>query len=305
MADNLGDKEEKLSSMSDAVKEVIDDYPIGHEFFGNELKDDVVRIYPGAMNMYPDTILKMARRHRRDSYISIDRNNSLYMRVKSNLEIAQEKIERERAEELAREERLEQPIKTEQLSLPFAQGFFGVFFFFAFGFLFNGESTFGCPLTERFFNISISTSDNSNIALTPIYRTGSYPARFSLLRVASVETGAFEVLIFWAISKTVSNIYSLYRQNTYKNQVKNSKMSDIWTYMLFICIVKNRKFSETSENSFQNLDNAIGHWYSFIMSICPTFRHIEKTAPGKPDAERAHRAKGDFYERLQEFSGMA
>jgi len=78
--------EKKLSSMSAAVKIVIDDYPLGHEFYGNELKDDVVRIYPDAKYMYPDTILKMARRHRRDSYISIDRNNSLYKRVESNFE---------------------------------------------------------------------------------------------------------------------------------------------------------------------------------------------------------------------------
>ena len=71
----------ELKSMSDAVKVVIDGYETGHEFYGNELKDDVVRIYPEAEHCYPDTILKMARRHRRKSYICIDRNNSLYKKV--------------------------------------------------------------------------------------------------------------------------------------------------------------------------------------------------------------------------------
>jgi len=70
-----------LNSMSDAVKVIIDGYETGHEFYGNELKDDVVRIYPEAARMFPDTILKMARRHRRKSYVSIDRNNSLYKKV--------------------------------------------------------------------------------------------------------------------------------------------------------------------------------------------------------------------------------
>ena len=71
----------------------------------------------------------------------------------------------------------------------FCQGFLGVFFLLFFGLLFTGESAFGCPMTERLFIISISSSDNSNIVFTPIYRVGLYPARSSLLRVASVDTG--------------------------------------------------------------------------------------------------------------------
>ena len=60
------------------MREVIDAYPAGHQFFGNELKDDVVQIYPEAVNMYPDTILRMARLHRRDAFKVVDQNNSLY-----------------------------------------------------------------------------------------------------------------------------------------------------------------------------------------------------------------------------------
>jgi hypothetical protein len=118
------EKEKKLTSMSAAVKIVIDEYPIGHEFFGNELKDDVVYIYADAVNMYPDTILKMARRHRRDSYISIDRNNSLYKRVKNKAEILRDMIQEEKTKLLSLQERAK---KTEQLSL-FAHSFLGGFY---------------------------------------------------------------------------------------------------------------------------------------------------------------------------------
>ena len=143
MTDGPEKKAERISTITAAVKAVIDSYAIGHEFYGNELKDDCLKLIPGFEDAYTDTFLKMARRHRRDSYIAIDHNNSLYKRVKSNIEILQEKIERERAEELARMERAKQPIKTGQLSLPFAQGFLGFFFgvserAFSLDFVFDG-----------------------------------------------------------------------------------------------------------------------------------------------------------------------
>jgi hypothetical protein len=72
---------DKIGTMSDAVKIVIDRYPKGHRFFGNELKDDVAGVFPDARRMYPDTVLRMARRHRRRVFVSVDRNRSLYERV--------------------------------------------------------------------------------------------------------------------------------------------------------------------------------------------------------------------------------
>jgi hypothetical protein len=72
----------RVNSISDAVKIVIDEYPVGYQFYGNEFKDDCVKLYPESKNSYVDTFLKMARRHRRASYVSIDRNNSLYEKVK-------------------------------------------------------------------------------------------------------------------------------------------------------------------------------------------------------------------------------
>jgi hypothetical protein len=71
----------KLDSMSAAVKEVIDAYPAGHEFYGNQLKDDVVKVYPEAADMYPDTILRMARRHRRYAFCVVSQNDSLYKKL--------------------------------------------------------------------------------------------------------------------------------------------------------------------------------------------------------------------------------
>jgi len=68
-------------SMSEAVRIVIDGYPPGHQFYGNQLKEDVVRIYPDAQNQYPDTILRMARRHRRDDFRTVNHNASLYEKV--------------------------------------------------------------------------------------------------------------------------------------------------------------------------------------------------------------------------------
>lgn len=70
-----------LNCMSDAVRFVIDNYPAGHQFFGNELHDDVARVYPQSARQYPDTIMRMARRHRRDAYRCINRDKSLYMKV--------------------------------------------------------------------------------------------------------------------------------------------------------------------------------------------------------------------------------
>jgi hypothetical protein len=71
----------KIDSMSAAVREVIDAYPAEHEFYGNQLKDDVVKIYPEAKDMYPDTILRMAQRHRRYAFCVVNQNDSLYKKI--------------------------------------------------------------------------------------------------------------------------------------------------------------------------------------------------------------------------------
>jgi hypothetical protein len=70
-----------IETMSEAVQIVIDGYPKGYQFFGNQLKDDVVKIYPKSIYQYPDTILRMARRHRRSSFRTVNHNRSLYEKI--------------------------------------------------------------------------------------------------------------------------------------------------------------------------------------------------------------------------------
>ena len=70
-----------IASMSEAVRVVIDRYPVGYRFHGNELHDDVARVYPRATRQYPDTIMRMARRHRRDSFRCVNRDISLYEKI--------------------------------------------------------------------------------------------------------------------------------------------------------------------------------------------------------------------------------
>jgi hypothetical protein len=55
--------------------------PHGFQFHGNQLADSVVALYPAAGRMYTDTMLRMARRHRRGEVRLVDRNKSLYERV--------------------------------------------------------------------------------------------------------------------------------------------------------------------------------------------------------------------------------
>ena len=78
---NKGEGMNKLQSLSAAVIEVLDRYPVGYRFHGNELKNDVVRLYPESKDSYVDTFLRMARRHRRGFFRVVNRNNSLYEKV--------------------------------------------------------------------------------------------------------------------------------------------------------------------------------------------------------------------------------
>jgi hypothetical protein len=67
--------------MSAAVRKVVSEYPIGHEFHGNQLHNDVTAIYPKAERMYTDTLMRAMRRFCHHQYITVDHNKSLYRRV--------------------------------------------------------------------------------------------------------------------------------------------------------------------------------------------------------------------------------
>ena len=72
-------------SMAAAVCRVILSYPPGREFHGNELHDDVSKLYPEARTMYTDTIQRAMRRHCRHLVKCINQNESLYKKVREGL----------------------------------------------------------------------------------------------------------------------------------------------------------------------------------------------------------------------------
>ena len=68
----------EIVSMSEAIRFVIDGMPDGTCFFGNELKNRVVRVYPEARHTYIASVLHCMRRCRGDVVECINRNDSLY-----------------------------------------------------------------------------------------------------------------------------------------------------------------------------------------------------------------------------------
>ena len=93
----------ELKSMSTAVRKVIDSYPAGHQFYGNELHKDVMREYPPAEKMYTDTILRMARRYRRYELKTINHNKSLYEKFGDKPESIIERLRKAQKEQEQKE----------------------------------------------------------------------------------------------------------------------------------------------------------------------------------------------------------
>jgi len=72
---------ERMESMAAAVKTVINGYPVGYQFHGNQLHDDVAHLYPKAKKMYVDTVQRAMRRYCHHQYKTVNQNKSLYERV--------------------------------------------------------------------------------------------------------------------------------------------------------------------------------------------------------------------------------
>ena len=72
---------QKIKTIAHAVRTIIDNYPVGHEFHGHELKNDVVIILPEAKETYPDTILRRMRQYRRLQIECISAEKSLYKKI--------------------------------------------------------------------------------------------------------------------------------------------------------------------------------------------------------------------------------
>jgi hypothetical protein len=76
---------DKVTSMSEAVRELLEKYPIDYEFGLWDLKRDVFKEYPPSRYNHADTVSRRLRefRHGKDfQIICIDPNNSRYKKVK-------------------------------------------------------------------------------------------------------------------------------------------------------------------------------------------------------------------------------
>jgi hypothetical protein len=71
----------EIDAMYKAVIYIMEHYPKGHIYYGNELHDDVTAIYPKARYMYVDTILRAKRKYCSHLYICINNNRSRYKRI--------------------------------------------------------------------------------------------------------------------------------------------------------------------------------------------------------------------------------
>jgi len=254
MAVSQREKEEQLNSMSAAVKIVIDNYPDGHKFYGNELKDDVVRIYPQAVNCYPDTILRMARRHRRYAFCVVDQNKSLYKKVAVKSIVEQIKELAPKVE-----------VKKEHPAAPAAQGFLfpnqgffaGVFLFLALGAFFSLEAAFGRPLIPP--SLMASKSASLYIPTGPMYLNGRLPFLCSLLFTPSEETPKIR-----DISNAVSSFInlSIYGINTQDQEGKCQNVPNMGD-LLYVRKVKSQKICKFMKIFYLTLDNPLGQGVYF------------------------------------------
>ena len=318
---------EELKTMSEAVRKVIEDYPAGHQFHGNQLHDDVAMLYTPARTMYTDTLMRMMRRHCSHQYITVDQNKSLYEKKEYRTIVKQ-------PEKTAPEIEKKPVIPTgvlKQGELPlFSHGFLVFFLVVFFGLTLGLEtgfaSTFGRPLVPP--SRMASRSGLKYTPAVPMNMKGSLSNLCSLLFTASDD-----ILNSWDMLKTVKisiltrvlqegqisvypsiSIYISLRQNHYINQVGNGKnvqtfrlftmqmyskktvkMSKLLDIFLYISIVKNQKIYDFSEISSKNLDYPPGLVYSINVQ---TFGQLRKQTPVIPEAERHPiGAEGEFYER--------
>jgi len=75
-----------VTSMSEAVKELLGKYPIGYEFGLWDLKNDVFRMYPPSKYNHADTVSRRLREYRYGNgweIICINPCKSRYKKVKS------------------------------------------------------------------------------------------------------------------------------------------------------------------------------------------------------------------------------
>lgn len=72
---------DRFNSIGQAVRHVIDNMEVGTRFHGNELHAMVVMVYPQARDAYVDTVMRKARKYRRECFRCISHTTSEYERI--------------------------------------------------------------------------------------------------------------------------------------------------------------------------------------------------------------------------------
>ena len=79
-----------VSSMSEAVRDTLEKYPMNHEFGLWDLKRDVLRLYPPSRYNHADTVSRRLREFRHGQgfdIICINPNKARYMKVRQDIKI--------------------------------------------------------------------------------------------------------------------------------------------------------------------------------------------------------------------------
>jgi len=90
----------KVQSMSEAVKELVEKYPMDYEFGLWDLKRDVLKLYPPSKFNHADTVSRRLREFRHGQgfdIICINPNKSRYMKVRQESKIRLVKNKKRRA----------------------------------------------------------------------------------------------------------------------------------------------------------------------------------------------------------------
>jgi len=72
---------DRFTSIAASVRYIVDKMPKGTEFHGNDLKKEVVKLYPAARYCYVDTVLRKMRECRNGRVKCISVARSLYRKV--------------------------------------------------------------------------------------------------------------------------------------------------------------------------------------------------------------------------------
>lgn len=71
----------EYDSLPEAIVAVVESMPDGQFFFGNELHEAVIKIYPQSRDVYISSVLQAMRRKCGDMVRCVNKNDSLYQKI--------------------------------------------------------------------------------------------------------------------------------------------------------------------------------------------------------------------------------